>query len=684
MVQPRELFRIFVKCGDHPLLLSARACLLVAPMLLLLVAACGKTPPGQVATTSTAGVIEATAVPEDIATLTHEVVVSEGLESASDGAEIVEVEESEATPAPTITPEVEKQIVVCLGGSPASPFLYGDDSVAAEGLRQALYENLYTIVGYDYQARGLEKLPSLADGDAALETIVVNQGDRVMDIKGNVVTLVKDVIVLNSDAEEVKFDGTPMEMRQMVVDFAFQPMVWSDGTPVTAKDSVFSFQLASDPQTIFGKNGLATTASYVATDERGIRWTGIPGYMDQTYFLNVWQPLPSHQLIEMSAVELKTADETNKAPLSNGPYVVTDWTAEDELVLARNEYYYRQEEDLPVLDRIIVRFGDGEDFLAGDPADACDVISNGAIRFGNLPLLEMAVEQGKWQVISSPGTVFEHIAFGISPVKEYAERRPDWFEDTRVRQAMTMCTDRQSMIDELTDGRAELLHSYVSENHRLFPDDLQKWPYDPDQANALLDEAGYLDFSEDGRRQDVSSGIPMTITLGTNSESSQRMHVVEMFKDDLADCGIPVDTYDLPAGTWYAEGPVGRIFGRRFDLAQFAWAAKSEPDCGLYLSKNITGYENAGWGGWQNTNVAGWSNSEFDSACLAALNAMPAGDGYDDHQREALRVFSQEIPAIPLFTNVKVAAVRPWMKNVQLDPSQSSLLWNVSEWDIEQ
>jgi len=317
-------------------------------------------------------------------------------------------------------------------------------------------------------------------------------------------------------------------------------------------------------------------------------------------------------------------------------------------------------------------------------ADTCDVIANGAIRAGNLPLLEIAAKQGDWDVLTSAGSVFEHIAFGVNPVEEYASRRPDWFEDKRVRQAITLCTDRQRMIDEITDGRAELLHAYVPEDHGLFPDDLSKWSYDPERANQLFDESGYQDFSEDGRRQDVSSGIPMTITLGTNSESSLRLQITEIFQENMADCGIPVEIYDFPAGTWFAEGPVGRVFGRRFDLAEFAWIGKPLPDCGLYLSENITGPEDGGFGGWQNTNVTGWSNEEFDVACQAALHAMPGNEGYDEGQQEALRIFAQELPVIPLFTNIKVAAVRPSIRNVKLDSSQPSLLWNIAEWDIEQ
>lgn len=79
--------------------------------------------------------------------------------------------------------------------------------------------------------------------------------------------------------------------------------------------------------------------------------------------------------------------------------------------------------------------------------------------------------------------------------------------------------------------------------------------------------------------------------------------------------------------------------------------------------------------------MTGWSNPDYDATCRAALTALPGGDGYVESHQEALRLFAEELPIIPLFTNVKVAAARPDMLNLELDSSQPSLLWNLFEWD---
>lgn len=61
--------------------------------------------------------------------------------------------------------------------------------------------------------------------------------------------LTKGMTAINANGERVTFSGEPIRMNQMTVDFTLKPLVWSDGTPVTAQDSVFSFHVIGDPNT---------------------------------------------------------------------------------------------------------------------------------------------------------------------------------------------------------------------------------------------------------------------------------------------------------------------------------------------------------------------------------------------------------------------------------------------------
>lgn len=584
--------------------------------------------------------------------------------------------------APQDNPEDDpaaKSVVVCLEGEAPKLFLFGNDTPGAIALRHVLSENLVTSVGYAYQAQGLEKLPSLADGDARRRTVTVNEGDQVVDASGKVQSLRKGVTVQNANGESVDFSGEAVEMMQLEVDFTLKPLVWSDGTPVSALDSVLGFNVASDPHTAAGKVKTGFTQNYQALDDLRVRWTGLPGFMDTTYFTNVWAPLPAHILSRYTATELRQLDEVLRQPLSSGPYVIEEWPAENTIALSANPYYYRAEEGLPLIKNLTIKFGAVEALL-GD-AD-CDVIADGALGSHNLVDIEAGGNLEGWELLISPDNVYQQIAYGVLPVSEYRESRPDWFGDARVRQALAMCTDRERMLDELNGGNGQILETLTPSDHPLAPGELNAWAYDPAAANALLDEAGYLDFAGDGRRQDVASGVPMTVTLGTNNEDRLRMRITEIFAENMAECGIPVVRYDRPAGTWFSPGPEGPLFGRKFDLAALAWLGHVNPDCTIFTTDKIPGPEEFDFGGWDAPNVSGWSDELYDAACLTAVQALPGGDGYEENMREALRIFNEQLPSLPLFTGYKAVAVRPNVENVMPDPIQASILWNIGEWDL--
>ena len=77
------------------------------------------------------------------------------------------------------------------------------------------------------------------------------------------------------------------------------------------------------------------------------------------------------------------------------------------------------------------------------------------------------------------------------------------------------------------------------------------------------------------------------------------------------------------------------------------------------------------------------SRDEFDAACDAALAAIPSTAEYEQNHRQALAIWSEQIPIIPLFMRLKVAATRPGIQNFLIDPTEPSDLWNISEIDLQ-
>jgi peptide/nickel transport system substrate-binding protein len=321
----------------------------------------------------------------------------------------------------------------------------------------------------------------------------------------------------------------------------------------------------------------------------------------------------------------------------------------------------------------------------------CDIGTQDGMSVDQAPFLEEAEASGLLVPYFQTGTAYQHIDFAVDAFGEYADTRYDWFEDVRVRQAMTQCTDRQGMVDNILFGRSEVVHTYIPSVHPLYPTEgLTEWAFDPEAGNALLDEAGYTERDADGFRVDPN-GARFAPSLGTTAGNAMRQQVTQIFKENQAACGIDVSLYYLPSAEWFADGPDGPLFGRRYDLGLFAWLTGVNPACDLYLGSQIPGPEGeinertglaySGWGGQNNT---GWSNEDFDAACSAALNSLPGTPEFAENHMEAQRVFSQEVPVIPIFLSVKVAAARPEVLNFGIDPTQNSELYNIEEIDLQQ
>jgi peptide/nickel transport system substrate-binding protein len=589
-----------------------------------------------------------------------------------------------APPAETQTPLPPKEFTICQIYEPNTLFIYGGPSRAARNVLEAIYDGPIDTRTYQFQPVILEKLPSLDDGDVVVRNVHVGEGAKVIDVNGLVVDLLPGVTVLDADGQEVTFESGLVTMTQMVVTFKLRADVtWADGQPLTVHDSRYSFDLASKFDAPAVRWLPDRTLSYEALDDHTIVWTGIPGYQDSFFLRNFHQPLPRHIWGQVTANFLLSAEVANRKPLGWGPFVVEEWVAGDHITLVRNPHYFRAAEGLPYLDRVTLRFVPGLqqalDLLVGGE---CDLIAQDVIEGADLaPLLEAAAA-GTVQLISSPSSEWEHLDFGIEQAG--TARRQNFFVDERVRQAIALCVDRERIASEAFLYReAEAAYSYVATAHPLYAgDQLHRWDYDPSRGQSLLDEAGWLDENEDGIREarsvaGVAYGTPFSATLLTTSGDPVRKRVADILVENLADCGVGLAVQFLPDEMFFADGPDGPVFGRQFDLALFSWLDELDPPCQLYLSEEIPGPEN--W--WTRSNTSGYVSEEYDAACHAALDTLPGTDAHTYYHREAQRIFSRDLPVLPLYFVPKVVAARPEVSGVILDPSEYLELWNIEAFD---
>jgi peptide/nickel transport system substrate-binding protein len=641
-----------------------------------------------------------------IETIIETVVVTEIV--SGEPVEIIQV----VTPTPE--PEGPRTLVICQGQEPDTLYPWAGAMLAKSQILEAISEGSWNGIdtnSFSFQGVILEKLPSLADGDAVISVVTVSEGDIVVDANGDVVSLdaaAGIMLIPAGGGDPVLYEGGDFDLDQLSARFTLLPdLLWSDGTPLTASDSVYTFNLLADPDTPQSKFTLERSASYEAVDGLTTVWTGLPGFLDSEYYTNFWGPSPEHVWGQYTPAELIEAEESSRAPLGYGAYVITEWVQGDSVTLTKNANYFRADEGLPVFDIVVYRFvGENSNTnIASILSGECDIVDQTSGLDDQSELLIELQASDQLEATFITGTVWEHIDFGIQPASYddgYTQHvdRPNFFSDVRTRQAFIMCMDRWSVVNTILFGQSIVLDTYLPPQHPLYNDQVAKYPFDPEAAGALLNKVGWLDDDSDATTprvafgvEGVPNGTPLSVAYETTN-STLRQQITAIIQESLGQCGIETVIQLYPAAEWFADGPEGKLFGRRFDLGEFAWLTGIQPPCDLYLSSLVAGPQGETWvsiqdgeertfgiSGWGGQNDPGYTNVEYDIACSTALGSLPGQPEYGAAHLEAQTIFAEELPVAPLFLRLKLAATRPDMCNFIMDPTANSEFWNIEEFD---
>ena len=585
--------------------------------------------------------------------------------TATSGAQNTEI----AAEAPTPTPMEEpvNLLNVCTRSLPDGHFPYdGKNPVTKQNLLTLIQREAFPLIEGQSGAAILAAAPTQGNGGITLRAVNVSPGETIVDADGDLVVLMAGVTVRPSGCRSaecaVTWDGTEsFAMDQMLVTFHLvEGLTWSDGSPLTASDSVLSFDLASDPDTPGLQWTESRTVSYAAENDQEIVWTGVPGFTTAEIEDLFWQPLPSHLFSADMTWEAVSGDPRWSDRMGSlGAYQVGAWT-EDSIQLIQNNFYTGTE----------LGYGEINFKLISSLEDALDAFSS-----GNCDVLDQSyhLEQDGEAIASlqaDPETAilveqtssWTQLVFGINPASydDYYNPavgdRPSFFGDARTREAIAACLDRESIQEVVYAGLAELWPSFVSPAESTLPAE-QLLVRDPQKAIELLEAVGWRDhdLNPDTPLQAwYVSTIPTNTSFSVNlvvDPSTLSQQVAAFVQSSLGECGIEVTPVTLPVSQLYAAGPEGVLFGRQFDLALISWAPLSEADCAIYESDQIPSQGNQ----WIGTNIAGLSEVLYDEVCASTGLALP--DEWANALNLAESQYLKSLPAMPLFSIPKVVVV---------------------------
>ncbi|HWH34653.1 MAG TPA: ABC transporter substrate-binding protein [Acidimicrobiales bacterium] len=418
---------------------------------------------------------------------------------------------------------------------------------------------------------------------------------------------------------------------------------WADGRPVTARDVAFTFEYyATQTFTPFLIGVPRNVAGVEETGERRLRLR--MEEPDATFLQSVLGTVPIVPEHIWSQISNPMAEMSPQALIGTGPYRLNsrDESGDAESYVARDDYflgapYVRRIEMVPA-DNPLTALAVGElDAAGASEAGERDEV------------LEPFRSNDQFGVVSSDAGFGFPLFFNL--------RRGGALADLRFRRACIHALNRTDMVTRLLTGNGQVGSAgFLPPTHEFYNPDVAQYPYDPAEAERLLDEGGYRRSGPGGARTNPD-GTPLRLTL--NLPDVIPTALAELTAANLRDVGIGIDLEVID---------VIRLFGLKlndnFDLAITTFPGPSgigpngDPEIlrGVYHSLPA-GQDPTPVTGNQLHKAAGYANAEVDRL-LAEQRAA-----YDIEERKRLvgeiqQIVAEEVPTIMLYTTTLFFAYR--------------------------
>ncbi|NJL45184.1 MAG: peptide ABC transporter substrate-binding protein [Leptolyngbyaceae cyanobacterium SM2_3_12] len=463
------------------------------------------------------------------------------------------------------------------------------------------------------------------------------------------------------------------------VTWALRPDVtWADGQPFTADDVVFTFEFIGNPQVA------AATAQYYeavksveAVDDYTVKITfnapnpawSVP-FTGQTGLI-----LPRHIFQDANGPQARTAI-SNLQPVGTGPYQVVGFES-GTVVFEPNPHYWN---GLPAFKRVELLGGIAPYAAARDVlrAGTADFAQNLQVEAEALQDLERSDPKG--HVTNLFGSQVERIMVNFAhpfALTDEGERSSPkiphpYFSDLRVRQAINLAIDRNTIAQELYGPSgtptAELLVAPT-----MYDSPAVTAEYDLTKAKALLDEAGWTDTNGDGIRD--KDGVAMEV-LFQAAINPVRQSTQAIVSESLQELGIDVKISRIRVDEFFSGNPedTGSLNHFNADLQVYSTGNES-PDPGTYMGwwtcDKIASQANQ----WQEPNNARYCNPEYDQLWEQAQQEL------DPQKRTELfqqmnQLLAEDVAVIPVVHRAMANAVSDSLGNVEFTP------WDASTWAI--
>lgn len=457
-------------------------------------------------------------------------------------------------------------------------------------------------------------------------------------------------------------------------------LLWSDGTPLTTDDLVFTYQMIQDPANNLIQGGNIADALVAVTAVDELTFTlefNIPKPFpeDMAGSPGLSTILPAHIFRPVYEAEgtIEFAAENQDPTVFSGPYVISDWRRGEQITFDANPNYVA---GAPSIGRIVMRFfPDTDSQYAALAAGQLDFVPN--VSEGDIP--RVAASSEDLLITSVFGGYIENIWINTR-TEEHPAAGHVALQDVNVRRAIRFALDRDAVTTELLAGATSPTDSIYSRSPFEL-DTLGVTAHDLDAANALLDEAGWVDSNGDGTRD--KDGVELVLRFGSTN-AGWRNNIQAVFQQQLAEAGIGTVLSAYPAseffGTWANNGinAVGD-----YDLSLYANNTALTNPANVTVAEalacaQIPSDENQG-----GQNFTGFCSEALDAASNVTLTSLDAAERLAA-AHEIQEIVASELPIITIFPRGDnyVYNTTRFTSEIRIGSGVGNLWFDIMNWEL--
>lgn len=425
-----------------------------------------------------------------------------------------------------------------------------------------------------------------------------------------------------AESWEVSEDG-----RQYT--FHLRDAQFSDGSPITAEDVVFSFLRLRDQEDSAYSAAFQVIEDVEALDDKTVVFTlesPTGPFLGSVEMFNAG-------IVPKAVVEEMGDEAFAQNPVSSGPFRLKEWRPNDRIILERNPYYWR--EGMPYLDEVeMLEVPDENTRVSMLRAGEVDVIDGTP-----WSMVDTLKAQEGIEVPLDPSSIIY-----ILLINHQAEP----LDDVRVRQAIARAIDTESVVKAVTFGYGVPANSTLPNALDYYDADLPAIPYAPEEARALLEEAGA-----------VGESIEVMITSG----SSLSTQLAQLLQAQLGAIGLTVNLVTVDTPTWW-----DRVTTAEYGITPTWWYNETtDPDqavrwalCGSCGNSSFYSY---------------YDNPEVNALTEQAVRELDP-EVRQELYSEIQRISLEEVAQVPLFYPPYTIAMSDRVEGLMMSPA---LQWSLDE-----